>query len=71
MIPAGTTMFNSKPVKMRKRPILFMILLFNVSLISCTEESLSEVIMEPEESYATGNEGEEPAPEEEPPNTGD
>lgn len=48
-----------------------MILFVNVSLISCTEESLAEVTMEPEENYATGNEGEDPDPEEEPPNTGE
>lgn len=47
-----------------------MILFLNISLISCTEEDLAEVTMEPEAHYATGDDGEEPDPEEEPPNTG-
>lgn len=46
-----------------------MILCANLSLLSCTEESLAETMGEPDEFYAT--DGSTSEPEEEPPANGD
>ena len=46
-----------------------MILFANLSLLSCTEESLAEATGEPGEHYATDG-GDDPDPEEEPPSEG-
>ena len=48
-----------------------MILFANLSLLSCTEESLAEATGEPAEHYATDGGGEETDPEEKPPSNGE
>lgn len=55
---------------MKKVSFIVMVLLVNLSLFSCTAESIADIMATPDEQFATGGEGEKTDPEEEPPTGG-
>lgn len=55
---------------MKKLSFIAVALLANISLISCTSESIADVMGTPDEQFATDGESESTDPEEEPPTGG-
>ncbi|CAL67575.1 hypothetical protein [Christiangramia forsetii] len=55
---------------MKKISLLLLLLISNLSIISCTEQSLGEATDEPQRQYASEGEEDPNPPSEEPPSNG-